>query len=404
VTRDGVPREAGSAVRDDEAARPAGDVDVTPADATDSAPAGGSGGSPANGPGRAGAARLSLPITSLDLGGDAVFVTDGDGIIVDVNEAFVRVTGYAREEAIGQSPRLLSSGFQDDSFYEGLWDTITAGRVWEGELVDRRRDGQLRTHHVTITPVRDGTGRITNYVAVERDVSDELARAGGSTHSGLVHTDATGGCIYADLDAARMFDEDPTSLLGSGLRAALAPEDADALVETVGMAVESGRDFRLAVRTEAGRWIELVVAPLTLASGSVIGARCALEDVTERMSVEHELARRSALVTSVLDALDDPVAVVGTEGSVLVTNRAWRLAGEEEGGLLASLRVGADARAAVDEAAGGGDPPAVQLREDLRNVLSGRARGRRHATGFTVHPLAWEEGGAVLRYRPTSTG
>jgi PAS domain S-box-containing protein len=400
-------------VSDDEAARPAGSADVTSAEGTAGAtaastgasagPSGATTGSPASDDRPSLAARLSLPITALDLGGDAVFVTDADGIIVDVNEAFVRVTGYAREEAIGQSPRLLSSGFQDDSFYERLWDTITAGRVWEGELVDRRRDGALRTHHVTITPVRDGTGRITNYVAVERDVSGDLARAGGSTHAGLIHTDATGRCIYADLDAARMFDDEPASLLGGGLRAAMADEDAAALVEAVGMAVESGRDFRLEVRTAAGRWVQLVVAPLTLASGSVIGARCALEDITERMSVEHELARRSALVTSVLDALDDPVAVIGADGSVLTTNLAWRRTGQDEGGLLASLRVGVDARAAVAEAAGTGEQPAIELREDLRNVLSGRARGRRHAAGFTVHPLAWEEGGAVLRYRPTST-
>jgi PAS domain S-box-containing protein len=397
VTRNGAPREAGSAVSDDETARPTDDAGVTSAqDHLGSTVA------PATGGGPALSARLSLPITALDLGGDAVFVTDADGIIVDVNEAFVRVTGYAREEAIGQSPRLLSSGFQDDSFYERMWDTIAAGRVWEGELVDRRRDGELRTHHVTITPVRDGMGRITNYVAVERDVSGDLARAGGSTHSGLIHTDATGRCIYADLDAARMFDEDPASLLGSGLRSTMADEDGDALIEAVGMAVESGRDFRLEVRTSAGRWVELEVAPLTLASGSVIGARCALQDITERMTVEHELARRSALVTSVLDALDDPVAVIGADGAVLITNLAWRRTAEDEGGLLASLRVGVDACAAVDEAAGAGEQPAVALREDLRNVLSGRARGRRHTAGYTVHPLAWEEGGAVLRYRPTS--
>jgi PAS domain S-box-containing protein len=343
--------------------------------------------------------RLSLPITELDLGGDAVFVTDSDGIIVDVNEAFVRVTGYDRHEAIGETPRLLSSGLQDDSYYEQMWDTITAGHVWAGELVDRRRDGELRTHHVTITPVRDGSGRITNYVAVERDISGELSRAAGTSRAGLLHTDATGRCIYADTDAAAMFGVEPGALLGHGLPAAMAEEDAEAFSEAVAMAVERGRDFRLEVRTTAERWIQLVVAPLSLPSGEVIGARCALEDITDRVRVEQELVRRSALVTSVLDALDEPVAVVGPDGTLLTSNRAWRRAGEDDDGVLGELRQGSDVRAVVAAATTGGDPAAVALEEDLHNVLTGRARGRRRTAGFTVHPLAWDEGGAILRHR-----
>jgi PAS domain S-box-containing protein len=347
---------------------------------------------------------VSLPITALDLGGDAVFVTDRDGIIVDVNDAFVRMTGYARKEAIGESPRLLSSGLQDDAFYEQLWDTITDGEVWEGELVDRRRDGELRTHHVTITPVRDGTGRITNFVAVERDVSGDLARASGTGRAGLVHTDATGRCIYADVDAATMLGVDQASLLGDGLRTAMAEEDAEALIEAIGMAVERGRDFRLEVNTTTGRWIQFVIAPLTLASGTTIGARCAVEDITERMDVERELARRSAMVASVLDALDEPIAVIDVDGAVLTTNLAWRRAGEQHGGLFARIFEGADARAAIETAADDGDGDADPLREDLTNVLSGRVRERRRPAGYSVHPLAWEEGGAILRHRPTPSG
>jgi PAS domain S-box-containing protein len=347
-------------------------------------------------------ARVSLPITALDLGGDAVFVTDRDGRIVDVNDAFVRVTGYSRDEAIGATPRLLSSGLQDDRFYEELWSTITSGQVWEGELVDRRRDGELRTHHVTITPVRDGHGRLTHFVAVERDVSGELARTGASGRAGLLHTDATGWCIYADADAAAMFGVSTSDLLGAGLRAAMADEDADALAEAVGMAVERGRDFRLELRTATGRWLRCEVAPLSVASGSVIGARCNLDDITPQVATERELARRNALVTSVLDALDEPVAVIDADGTVLTVNRAWRDAGGDHE-LLTALRPGADARAEVARAADAGDDAAGALVEDLDGVLTGRARGRRRPHGWTVHPLAWEEGGAVVRWRGPAT-
>jgi PAS domain S-box-containing protein len=351
------------------------------------------------GPATSGDTRLSLPITALDLGGDAVFVTDRDGIIVDVNEAFVQVTGYAREEAIGASPRLLSSGLQDDAFYDDLWSTITSGQVWQGELVDRRRDGELRTHHVTITPVRDGTGHITHFVAVERDVSSELARAGASSRAGLVHTDASGWCIYADRGAGALLGMSPEALLGMGLRAALSDEDADALVEVTAMAVERGRDFRLEVRTRGERWLRCEVAPLSVASGSVIGVRCNLEDITPEVATERELARRNALVTSVLDALDEPVAVIGADGIVLTVNLAWREAVEAGTPIVSTLVPGSDARSMVVDAAAGGDAAAITLRDELTDVLTGRARGRRRSEGITVHPLAWEEGGAILRYR-----
>jgi PAS domain S-box-containing protein len=344
-------------------------------------------------------APFSVPITVLDLGGDAVFVTDSDGIIVDVNDDFVRVTGYAREEAIGQTPRLLGSGYQDDAFYEQLWETISSGRVWEGELIDRRRDGELRTHHVTITPVRDATGRITHYVAIERDLTGELARASSARNTGLVHTDGEGRCIYVDREAARMFDLDQEGLLGEGLLLALADEDAEALAEAIEMAVERGRDHHLDVRTTAGRWLRFELAPLTLSMGRAIGARCAVEDITERLDVERELARRNAMVTSVLDALEEPVAVLDQRGMLLTTNRAWREAAEEDQGLLGHLRVGVDVPATVAAAADTGDEVAGALHEDLHNVLTGQARGRRRAVGFTVHPLAWDEGGAVVRLR-----
>jgi PAS domain S-box-containing protein len=343
--------------------------------------------------------RLSLPITALDLGGDAVFVTDADGVIVDVNDAFVRMTGYARHEAIGETPRLLSSGYQDESYYDEMWATITGGDVWEGELIDRRRDGQLRTHHVTITPVRDGSGTITNYVAVERDITSDLARTGGTKRSGLVHTDGHGGCIYADADAGMMFGRDPAALLGHGLRHVLTDEDADAVEEAVGMAVETGRDHHLDVRSATDRWLRMEVSPLTLSSGAVIGARCTIEDVTEQILVEHELARRGALVNSVLDALEEPVAVVGVDGDVLTVNLAWRQRSAAGEGLLAMLQPGSDARRTAAAAEDAGDPHAAVLAGDLDDVLTGRRPERRRDTGFSVHPLAWDEGGAILRYR-----
>ncbi|OQX17109.1 MAG: hypothetical protein BWK76_10700 [Desulfobulbaceae bacterium A2] len=111
---------------------------------------------------------------AIEQAGDVIVVTDAQGNIQFINPAFVRTTGYSREEAIGQNPRFLKSGQQDDLFYRTLWDTISSGRIWAGQMVNKRKDGNLYTEESTISPIRDASGRIINYVAVKRDITQHL--------------------------------------------------------------------------------------------------------------------------------------------------------------------------------------------------------------------------------------
>ncbi len=340
----------------------------------------------------------SIDVTSLDLGGDIVFITDADGNIVDVNDAFVRVTGYSKREAIGSKPSILSSGYQDERFYQDLWGTITSGQVWEGQLVDRRRDGALRTHQATISPVQDRSGRITHYVAVQRDVTTELGRHGAVGSTGLVHTDLTGRCVYADARSSALLGCSTSDLLGLGFLGCLETADADALREVIQMAAELGREHRLDVRTQRGAWLHIEVAPLSVASGSVIGAVCGIEDVAEQVSVHRELARRDAFVSSVLDALDDAVSVVDADGTVAAVNRAWlSTSAQRREDMLLATRVGDDLKAAVRRAIDAGDDQARTFGEELHRVLSGMSGDRQHGSRFQITPLRTDDGGAVLR-------
>ncbi len=106
---------------------------------------------------------------------EAIVITDKQGVIQYVNPAFERITGYSQEEAIGQNPRLVKSGQHDTKFYEQMWDTIQGGRVWSGQLVNRRKDGQIYHEEATISPVKDASGQIVNFVAVKRDITEHLA-------------------------------------------------------------------------------------------------------------------------------------------------------------------------------------------------------------------------------------
>ncbi|MBI4831763.1 MAG: PAS domain S-box protein, partial [Candidatus Lindowbacteria bacterium] len=97
-----------------------------------------------------------------------------EGTIQYVNPAFETVTGYTREGVIGQNPRLLKSGEQDEVFYQKLWETITSGKTWEGRFVNKKKDGARYTEDATISPVHGNDGAITNYVAVKRDMTEHL--------------------------------------------------------------------------------------------------------------------------------------------------------------------------------------------------------------------------------------
>ena len=103
---------------------------------------------------------------------EGVTITDVEGAILAVNRAFVEITGYAEEEVLGQNPRILQSGRQDETFYRDMWTTLTATGRWRGELWNRRKDGEIYPEWMTISAVKDDQGRTTNYVGVFSDVGD----------------------------------------------------------------------------------------------------------------------------------------------------------------------------------------------------------------------------------------
>ena len=104
---------------------------------------------------------------------ESIVITNTAAEIEYVNEAFVRNTGYSRTEAIGQNPRVLQSGRTTPETYRQLWDTLTEGKPWRGELFNRRKDGSEYLELVTITPIHDESGATTHYVAVKQDITEQ---------------------------------------------------------------------------------------------------------------------------------------------------------------------------------------------------------------------------------------
>jgi PAS domain S-box-containing protein len=110
-------------------------------------------------------------VTAIEQSAEAVMITNTAGDIEYVNPAFSHITQYSREEVLGQNPRILKSGNQDRELYQKLWATILQGKNWQGEIINRRKDGSLYTEQMSIAPVRGERGTLTHFIATKQDVT-----------------------------------------------------------------------------------------------------------------------------------------------------------------------------------------------------------------------------------------
>jgi PAS domain S-box-containing protein len=115
-------------------------------------------------------ARLMLS-AALQQAGDLIFITDRDGRMVYVNPAFEKHTGYTAAEVLGQTPRLLKSGLEPPELYRRMWETVLGGGIFESVIANRKKDGQVFFEETCIAPIRDGSGPITHFVSVGRDIT-----------------------------------------------------------------------------------------------------------------------------------------------------------------------------------------------------------------------------------------
>ena len=105
--------------------------------------------------------------------GESVVITDLEALITYVNPAFERVTGYSRHEVVGKNSRVLDSGTQSAASYRAMWAALIRGVPWAADLVNRRKDGSVFTEEALISPIRDASGRVTSYLALKRDVTEQ---------------------------------------------------------------------------------------------------------------------------------------------------------------------------------------------------------------------------------------
>ena len=312
-------------------------------------------------------AALRLQSAALAAASNSIVITDREGAIVWVNPAFTALTGYSFSEAIGRNPRdLVKSGQHERAVFKNLWETILAGGVWHGELVNRRKDGSLYSEDQTITPVRDSTGAVTHFIAVKQDTTfqKQTNEALRIAHERLTQLlDHSPAVLYVlrlegHVGMPTLVSENVATLLGFTVEEAMSrewwinglhPDDRTAAMNSTRETIEAGTshtEYRMRHRNGSYRWISDYRRLVRGADGNPLELVGVWTDISERKQAELALEDSLSILRATLESTKDGILVVNEVGKILLSNQKfvemWRLAPDmmaarEDGPLLACI-------------------------------------------------------------------
>ncbi|HVH10552.1 MAG TPA: PAS domain S-box protein [Gemmatimonadales bacterium] len=245
-------------------------------------------------------AQLRWLSLAVDQGPTSVIMTDVAGNIVYVNPKFTEVTGYTLDEVRGKNPRLLQSGATPPDVYRDLWATITAGRPWHGEILNRTKAGAPYWDAMWVYPIRGPDGSVTHFLALKEDVTDrhtaeEALRASEVYHRTILENigdavfivDATGHFLDANPRACDLTGYTRDELLARTVADTYPPEQRDVAAERVSLAASGSAVVveRPVVRKD-GKVVVVEANAHPLASGRMV---VTMRDVTKRRELEQQL-------------------------------------------------------------------------------------------------------------------
>ncbi len=254
-------------------------------------------------------AQLRLQTSALLAAANGVVITDRGGRMLWSNPAFTTLTGYTAAEVLGQTPRLVRSGQHPPAFYAQMWQTILAGEVWQGEMVNRRKDGTLYIEEQTITPLRDETGQVSHFIAIKQDVSmrrqmeqalrranDLLERVFDSIDLLVAYLDRDFNLLRLNRAYAQAEQRPPEACLGQNFFTLHPVPELQALFGQVAVTGEAYTAYERAFVFDgpASRYWDWSLQPVKDAAGQVQGLVLSLVDVSQRKQAEDRL-RQNAL-------------------------------------------------------------------------------------------------------------
>jgi PAS domain S-box-containing protein len=278
---------------------------------------------------------------AIDQSTDMVIITDSNDKIQYVNRAFEKLTGFPKDEVIGKSPELLESGEHATDFYQNIYDTIMSGNVFEGQIIDRKKDGEIFHLESTITPLRDTEGAITYFVQTGKDITERklaeesLKRAHEVYRRAIENAEGVPYLLRFEDGCYDFLGEGAEQLLGISRDIMTTNKLGELVIEMVvtdsgewdnvyeyGNAFLDGRIDRYRVdykiKTPQGRekWLSDCCLPIKDdKTGDVVGSLGILQDITDRKRAEEQresfaqLAQALSMVTTSNEAAREIVNV-----------------------------------------------------------------------------------------------
>ncbi|PIW04336.1 MAG: hypothetical protein COW40_10355 [Cytophagales bacterium CG17_big_fil_post_rev_8_21_14_2_50_40_13] len=277
--------------------------------------------------------KMQLLQTGLDQSANCVVITNKEGHIEYVNEAFEKLTGYTKKEVIGENPRVLKSGAQSDEYYKTLWETITAGKQWRGEFKNRKKDGSYYWERAAISPIIGFDGQINHFIAVKENITEEKRirqawqlseerhkRAQQIGNIGHWVRDVTTNEIEWSEQTFKIYEK-PLDFKPKveDVIACMHPDDIDKVIKSLEVSSKFGIGNHVVhriicpsgkIKYVNERWevFKNEAQEITHFIGTCL-------DVTEQKELEVDLHHKSETLRSVLASMDDLVFVLDAEGN-----------------------------------------------------------------------------------------
>lgn len=253
-------------------------------------------------------AQLNLLAAALKAAANSISVTDSKGTIVWSNPAFSALSGYSPQEAVGISRSVLKSGMHNEEFYKKMWEVISSGAVWRGELVNRRKDGTMSEEEMTITPVIADSGTITHFIAINQDITErkkaENAIREAEEKYRVIFEDAVVGIFQASPDGrllninrafASMHGYDsPEQLLSETAEGArikfVNPKQIDEWTQTLQTrGAIRGTEVEMICKDGSHKWVLVNIRATRNALDEVVLHEGTVEDITERKIAQQQV-------------------------------------------------------------------------------------------------------------------
>ena len=266
---------------------------------------------------------------------DSIVITDASGRIQYVNPAFTAMTGYTKEEILGQNPRLLKSGRHPLTFYQELWKSIQSGKVWQGEVTNRRKDGTFYDEEMRIAPVLDSNGVINCYIAIKHDVTERrahestqafLAAIVEGSEDAVISTTAEGVILTWNRGAEGLLGFTAEQAIGQHVTIMTPPERLSRMALCIEQVSQGHRvsNYEGICRHADGRNIHVTAtgSPICDSVGKVVAATAIIRDDTKRNESELKLSESEERFRGIFENAPLGMCVCRMDGSFIQVNEA----------------------------------------------------------------------------------